>query len=143
MSCGHKVRSGYTGGLEWRSVAQPYLGTAVSLASFSHLFDSSLVRCLTLASAVRFKCSQWLIFALPLFGLNRIPFLSALQSAQCECVFTQTAQVLFLSFTLPFGKGFAFRANTKVSWFLIVHGAMPTLLLVLILLVFAVTCESH
>jgi len=56
--------------------------------------DSSLVRCLTLASAVRFKCSQWLIFALPLFGLNRIPFLSALQSAQCECVFTQTAQFL-------------------------------------------------
>ena len=111
-------------------------------ASFSHLFDSSLVRCLTLASAVRFKCSQWLIFALPLFGLNRIPFLSALQSAQCECVFTQTAQFLFF-FTLPFGRGFAIRANTKVSWFLIVHGAMLSLFLVLILLVFAVTCESH
>ena len=72
-------------------------GTALQaqpLASFSQFFDSSLVRCLTLASAVRFKCSQWLIFALPLFGLNRIPFLSALQSAQCECVFTQTAQFL-------------------------------------------------
>ncbi len=34
MSCGHKVRSGYTGGLEWRSVAQPYLGTAVSPRHF-------------------------------------------------------------------------------------------------------------
>ena len=46
-------------------------------------------------------------------------------------------------FTLPFGRGFAIRANTKVSWFLIVHGAMLSLFLVLILLVFAVTCESH
>ena len=78
-----------------------------------------------------------------LVGLNRILLLSALQSAPCEGVFTQTAHVLFLSFALPFGMGFAHKANTKASWFLIVRGAMLTQFLVLILLVFAVTCESH
>ena len=49
----------------------------------------------------------------------------------------------FVFNTLPLGRGFAFRANTKVSWFLIVHGAMLTLFLVLVLLVFAVTCGSR
>ena len=71
------------------------------------------------------------------------PFSSASQSAQCECVFARTAHPLFLSFAPPFGWGFAFRANTKVSCFLTVHGAMLSLFLVLIPQVFAVTCESH
>ena len=105
-------------------------------------FGSFLVRCLTLASAVHLKCSHGLIFAWPSNGLNRITYFVCHADCPCEREFTLTAQTLFISAPFRLGRT-SLSGEHKGFEVLNGPGAMLSPFLVLILLVFAVTCESH